>query len=42
MALREEVIGEEYLAGAIQYRLIVSKTLFKSLGELVDSFLIFK
>ena len=38
MVLREEELGQKYLAGLIQYWFIVSKTLLKSLEELVDSF----
>ena len=42
MALREEELGQKYLAGSIQYWLIVSKTLSKTLVEFVDSFLFLK
>ena len=40
MELREELLGQKHFAGSIQ--LIVYKILLKSLGEFVDSFLIFK
>ena len=39
MALREELLGQKYLAGPILLWLIVFKTLLKSPGEFVDSFL---
>ena len=42
MALREEELGQKYLAGLIQYCLIVFKALLKSLVEFVDSFFVFK
>ena len=42
MALREEVLGQKYLSGAIQWWLIVSKTLLKSLELFVDSSFTFK
>ena len=42
MALREELLGQKYLAGSIQYWFMVSKTLLKSLEEFVDSFLFLK
>ena len=38
MALKEELLGQKYLAGSIQYWLIVSKTLSKTLVDFVDSF----
>ena len=42
MALREEGLGQKYLAGSIQYWFMVSKTLLKSVEEFVDSFLFLK
>ena len=39
---REELLGQKYLAGSIQYWFMVSKTLLKSLEEFVDSFLFLK
>ena len=39
---REELLGQKYLAGSIQKYLIVPKTLLKSRGEFIDSFLILK
>ena len=41
MALREELLGQQYLAGSIQYWFTVSKTLLKSLEEFVE-FFVFK
>ena len=40
MVLREEELGQKQIAGSIQHWLIVSKTLLKSLVELVDNFLL--